>query len=247
MLIISYIEKYESNITAARLNLAGFQIPSDSTIRAGRVRAPNASTGLNTWFQLNVNGVNQNAALAGYIVNSGQKTDEKVLAIAAAKGDVIRWDCERDASGLLTGPVYFELDLEPDEGPDIEIPNPTLPLGFALSDETSDLSTGTAKLTWRFPFAFRCSDVKLSVNTAPTGANIIVDVNDGGASIFATRPSIDAGEKTSETAAAALDFVASAAYHDFAADAEVTFDVDQIGSTIKGKGLKVTLVGAQIS
>ena len=50
---------------------------------------------------------------------------------------------------------------------------------------------------------------------------------------------IDAGEKTSTTAATPA--VISDA--NLADDAEITIDIDTIGSTIAGAGLKVALIG----
>lgn len=108
---------------------------------------------------------------------------------------------------------------------------------FALSDETTALTTGTAKLTWRAPFAFTLNDVRASVTTAPTGANLNIDINEGGVSIFSTVLSIDATEKTSTTATTAAVISDSS----IADDAEITFDIDQVGSTVAGAGLKVKL------
>lgn len=107
------------------------------------------------------------------------------------------------------------------------------------SDETTDLTTGTAKRTFRMPFAMTLTDVRASVTTAPTGANLVVDINEGGATILSTKLSIDATEKTSTTAATAA-VISDAALAD---DAEITIDIDQIGSTVAGAGLKVTLIG----
>ena len=109
----------------------------------------------------------------------------------------------------------------------------------AASDETTALTTGTAKLTLRAPSAFTLTDVRASVSTAPTGATIIVDVNEAGTSVLSTKLSIDATEKTSTTAATAAVISDSA----IADDAELTIDIDQIGSTIAGAGLKITLIG----
>jgi hypothetical protein len=114
---------------------------------------------------------------------------------------------------------------------------------IACSDETSDLTTGTAKVTFRAPVAFLLTGVAASVNTAPTGSTIIVDINNGANSALSTKLSIDASEKTSATAATAA--VIDTTYDDFAADAEITIDIDQIGSTIAGKGLKVILKGTR--
>ena len=66
-----------------------------------------------------------------------------------------------------------------------------------------------------------------------------IDINEGGVSILSTVISIDASEKTSTTAATAPVISDSA----LADDAEITIDIDQIGSLTAGKGLKVYLIG----
>lgn len=118
---------------------------------------------------------------------------------------------------------------------------PTQSFIIACSDETTDLTTGTAKVTFRMPFAFTLTGVRASVTTAPTGANLVVDINEGGVSILSTVLSIDAGEKTSTTAATAAVISDSS----LADDAEITIDIDQVGSTVAGTGLKVTLIGTK--
>lgn len=110
---------------------------------------------------------------------------------------------------------------------------------IAVSDETTDLATGTAKITLRMPAGVTLSEVRASVNTAPVGSTLIVDINEGGTSILSTKLSIDASEKTSKTAATAA-VISDAALAD---DAEITIDIDQIWSSTAGAGLKVTLVG----
>lgn len=109
---------------------------------------------------------------------------------------------------------------------------------IACSDETSALTTGTAKRTFRAPYAFSLVAVRASLTTAATGADFIVDVNVNGSSVLSTRIYIDAGEKTSYTAATAA-VISSASV---AIDSEITIDVDQVGSTVAGAGLKVTLI-----
>jgi len=112
---------------------------------------------------------------------------------------------------------------------------------LACSDEGTALTTGTAKLTFRMPHAMTLTAVRASVGTAPTGSTLVVDINEGGTSILGTKLSIDATEKTSTTAASAATITDSA----LADDAEITIDIDQIGSTIAGAGLKVTLIGTR--
>ena len=110
---------------------------------------------------------------------------------------------------------------------------------FAVSDEITDLATGTGKITYRMPYAFTVTDVRASVTTAPTGSVVTVDINDGGTTILSTKITIDATEKTSTTAATPAVISDSA----LAADAEVTIDIDAIGSSVAGAGLKVSIVG----
>ena len=108
---------------------------------------------------------------------------------------------------------------------------------IAASDESTDLATGTNKVYFRMPYAGTLLAVRASVNTAPTGSTLIVDINEAGTSLLSTKLSIDASEKTSTTAASAA-VISDSVLVD---DAEMTIDIDQVGSTIKGKGLKVYL------
>jgi hypothetical protein len=108
---------------------------------------------------------------------------------------------------------------------------------IAASDEATDLATGTGKVYFRMPYAGTLLAVKATVNTAPTGSTLICDINEAGTSVLGTKLSIDASEKTSDTAASAATITDSA----LADDAEITIDIDQVGSTVAGKGLKVYL------
>lgn len=118
---------------------------------------------------------------------------------------------------------------------------PTESIIIACSDETTALTTGTGKVTFRMPYGFTLSAVRASVTTAPTGAALTVDINEGGSSILSTKITIDASEKTSTTAATAAVISDTA----LADDAEITIDIDTVGSTIAGAGLKVYLIGTQ--
>lgn len=107
-----------------------------------------------------------------------------------------------------------------------------------VGDESTALTAAAGKHKFRMPFAARLIAARASVGTAPTGAALLVDVNASGTSVFDTQKlQIDATEKTTLTAAAApviLD-------QDLADDEEVSVDIDQIGSTVAGAGLKLTL------
>ena len=115
------------------------------------------------------------------------------------------------------------------------------PITVACSDESTALTTGTAKVTFRNPYAtaFNVTGVKASLSTAQTSGSIFtVDVNDSGVTILSTKLTIDNTEKTSTTAATP-PVISDAS---IAADAEISVDIDQIGDGT-AKGLKVTLIG----
>ena len=111
----------------------------------------------------------------------------------------------------------------------------------AASDETTALTAGTSKITFRMPYAFTLTAVRASLTTAQTSGSIFtVDINDSGTTILSTKLTIDNTEKTSTTAAT------SAVISDtsLADDAEITIDIDQIGDGT-AKGLKITLIGTR--
>lgn len=109
----------------------------------------------------------------------------------------------------------------------------------ACSDESTNLTTGTAKATFRMPYAFTLTQVRASLSAAQASGSIFtVDINENGSSILSTKLTIDNTEKTSTTAATPAVISDSA----LADDAEITIDIDQVG-TAGAKGLKVALIG----
>lgn len=114
-------------------------------------------------------------------------------------------------------------------------------IGLACSDETTALTTGTAKVTFRMPRGVTLTAVRASLSTGQTSGSIFtVDINEGGTTILSTKITIDNGEKTSTTAATPPVISDSA----LADDAEITIDIDQVGDGT-AKGLKVYLIGTR--
>lgn len=110
---------------------------------------------------------------------------------------------------------------------------------IACSDETTNLTAGTAKVTFRMPYAFTVTDVRASLTAAQTAGSLLtVDVNENGVSILSTKLTFDNNEKTTVTAATQRVISDTA----LADDAEITVDIDVVG-TAGAKGLKVTLIG----
>lgn len=110
---------------------------------------------------------------------------------------------------------------------------------ITLDDETTELAAGTAKITFRMPFAMTVTAVRASLTTASSSGLVTVDINESGASILSTKLTIDQGEKTSTTAATAAVISDSA----LADDAEITIDIDGAGTG--AAGLKVYLIGTR--
>lgn len=102
------------------------------------------------------------------------------------------------------------------------------------------LSTGTNQagaFTIKTANSLYLSSVSLQCKTAPTGAEIIVDINVNGSTIFSTRPQI-AASATSGGGSAAFSVTE-------VSDGDViTFDIDQVGSSEHGRDLTITLTFA---
>jgi len=112
-------------------------------------------------------------------------------------------------------------------------------LPIACSDEITALTVGTAKVTFRMPYAMTLTAVRASLTTAQTSGNIFtVNIKQSGTSILSTLITIDNTEKTSTTAVT-LPVISIASLAD---DAEMTIDISQIGDGT-AKGLKVYLIG----
>lgn len=114
-------------------------------------------------------------------------------------------------------------------------------IGIACSDETTALTTGTAKVTFRMPYAMTVTGVRASLVTAQASGSIFtVDINESGTTILSTKLTIDNTEKTSQTAATPPVISDSS----LADDAEMTVDIDQIGNG-SAVGLKIWLIGTR--
>lgn len=103
-----------------------------------------------------------------------------------------------------------------------------------LSDVGADAATGTGVANLYFNDAITITGVYAWADTAPTGSVATIDINEAGSTILPTKLTIDATEKTSGTAATAA--VIGGAGPGIAANAEITFDIDGVGSTTAGQG-----------
>lgn len=151
--------------------------------------------------------------------------------ITLAAGDIVRF------RGYAAGVVRFTVFRV--SGQSVVASSEPEVIVVSVTGETTVLTTGTAKRTFRMPFAMALSEVRASLTTASSSGAVTVDINEGGATILSTKLTIDANEKTSTTAATA-PVISDAALAD---DAEMTIDIDGAGTN--AAGLKIYLIGTR--
>lgn len=164
--------------------------------------------------------------LVAHVDDTTDAHDASAISVADSGGNFTATEVEAALAELATG----------------KVPKATFPvvIGVALSDETTAITTGTAKVTIRAPFAFTLTAVRASLATASSSGTPTVDINESGTTVLSTKLTIDANEKTSTTAATSAVISDSA----IADDAEITFDIDTAGTG--AKGLKVWLIGTRV-
>jgi hypothetical protein len=112
-------------------------------------------------------------------------------------------------------------------------------LGFALSDETTAITTGTDKLTFYMPHGMTLSEVRGCLSTSGS-TQTTVNINQTGTTIFSTKLTIDSYLSTSKDSATQPVITGSTLYD----NTKITFDIDGAGTA--AKGLKVFLIGNKL-
>mgnify|MGYP000452782853 CR=1 FL=1 len=107
-----------------------------------------------------------------------------------------------------------------------------------IGDETTAITTGTAKVTFRAPYAATVTGVKATLTTVSSSGTPTFDINEGGTTILSTKLTVDASEKTSTTAATA----AVISDNSLADDAEITIDVDTAGTSAAGAKIYIYVI-----
>jgi hypothetical protein len=104
--------------------------------------------------------------------------------------------------------------------------------GISVSDETTAITTGTAKVTFYAPYDGAWDEVYTGVSVQSTSGVVTTNVKKNGATIFSTKPSIDATEDTSLTGTVAVLSTTT-----FTKGDKITIDIDAAGTG--AAGLKV--------
>lgn len=115
-------------------------------------------------------------------------------------------------------------------------------IAVACSDESTNLTVGTAKVSFHMPYKATLVEVFAGLTVAQAAGSIFtVDVNEAGVSILSTKLTIDNTELTSLTAATP-PVISDAA---LAKGSLITIDIDQVGTAL-AKGLKVYMIVRQV-
>ena len=174
---------------------------------------------------------------------AGLVDDAVTLAKMAAgtAGNLITYDASGNPAAVTTGTAGQKLTSN-GTGAAPTFQNEALRVPVFFSDQTTDWTTGTkVTFTWRFG-ATTLSSTPVDCTTAPTGSAAQFNVTKNGSTIYSTKPTIDAGETSTDTAATpAVLSTTSLANGDIVAIA-----IDQVGSTIKGKGGVITFIGTTL-
>lgn len=97
-------------------------------------------------------------------------------------------------------------------------------------DSQQIASTTGNKFAFRVAQAVTITSVSASLRVAQTSGSIFtIDINKNGTSILSTKLTIDNTEKTSSTAVTPAVIVTAGSANVFAANDEISFDIDQIG------------------
>ena len=106
-----------------------------------------------------------------------------------------------------------------------------------ISDESTDLTTGDSVYTFFLPYSCTVDKIYASVNGQCAGSSIQVDILKNGTSLF------DSSKLTvptnSDMNTVQPDYDSGVV---LAAFSKMTFNIDQIGSTAAGYGLKVMFI-----
>ena len=165
--------------------------------------------------------VTTNANLTGDVTSSGNATTIAVDAVDIAM---------LSAGGTASSSTY----LRGDNSWSTVSVSTTESIIVSASDELTSLTVGTAKTTFRMPYAFTLTAVKVSLTNTSTSGNPTIDINESGTSILSSPVAITAGQKTA---------TASVSDTSLANLAEMTVDIDVAGTN--ASGLKVYLIGSQ--
>jgi len=165
--------------------------------------------------------------------------------VMTTKGDVVRFDSERERYGIGSTNQVLTVVAGLPAWANAGHVTQSRALEVACSDESTAITTGTAKITFRMPFAMTLSAGEAGIRASLTGAGstsgtTTVDVNQNGSTLMSsTKITIDDGDLTSVGATTAPVLTTTA----LTDNASITVDVDAVTGGADETGLKIQLIG----
>mgnify|MGYP003658465777 CR=1 FL=1 len=165
--------------------------------------------------------------------------------VMSTKGDIVRFDSERERYGIGSTNQVLTVVAGLPAWADAGHVTQSRALEVACSDESTALTTGTAKITFRMPFAMTLNQGEDGLRASLTGAGstsgtTTVDVNQNGSTIMSsTKLTVDYGDLTS-VGATTEPVITTLALTD---NASITVDIDAITGGADETGLKIQLIG----
>jgi hypothetical protein len=249
----------------------GVNWPSGITWLSGS--APSITDGATTYFRILATSGSAFLGEAFNPMTAQDKTKLNGIATGAEVNVAADWNATTGDAQILNKPSTFApsahthddryyTETEVDAGLSalqteingkaaISLAGSPIELVIACSDETSFLTAGTAKVTFRAPVSFTLTSVASSLTEASTSGAVVVDINrvlgslGSPVSLLTNKLSIDANETTSGTAAVPATFSNAPSALALVGGDQITVDIDQAIAPSSGKGLKVTLRGTR--
>jgi len=123
--------------------------------------------------------------------------------------------------------------------PTIPTVNTTRSMLFYIDDV---LKVETNAIGFIAPMNLTITEIRLAVDTAPTGANLIIDINKNGTTLYTTQANRPTITVSGTSSTATLPDVLNIAIGD-----KISLDIDQIGSTVAGENLSVTIICTEVN
>lgn len=144
-------------------------------------------------------------------------TNDRVLM--SVYGTITGWEfVDRPYYG--TSPLLISTDVEDD-------------IIVAMSDETTAITTGAAKMTIFATFDMEILEIFSNIAGVSSSGAVVIDVNVNGVSVFSTNPSIAVGDDCSLDAGSTDGILTSTPLSVSKGD-KITFDIDSAGTGAVG-------------
>jgi len=185
------------------------------------------------------NGATAYALFNGSVFAFGTAPPTSAVA-ADSTGEIVRWDEWSGVNTAISNSIAAA---------GANITNTFRPrretFQIFLTGGTNALTVGTNAVHWMVPYAMQITGAVLAVHPSflPTGTQIRATAHVNGTNFFSTPLHIDATERTSLTAE--TNYVFAFTNHHRLGDS-FTFETLQIGGTLPGNGLFMTLYGQEV-